>query len=340
MRLSIEIPGALLLDRTLPPTNKVLWMLLSLQDAEGIGPLPQRVLADQGHLSRSTVQLGLGRLEKEGWVLRTEPRGWATSGLLDASNQPYARVPERLIKTDIKPQARVLYACLQLLSGFNGHTGEFTYSALKQLTGRALDTLRLAVRALVETGWLRIERDNRKAPVRFTIQDTDRRRQEREVADVARTLEKIDTMGEADSLGEALMYAFLDLLVASRHYLDHARPRFLQNPFTGELMELDRYYVGKVAFEFNGPQHYRTTEKYPDEGELRLRQARDYMKRGFCEQEGVKLVVIQASDLTLERMREKIEGLLPLRDTAGHEQLVEFLELTSSRYRHRVQQIR
>ena len=56
-------------------------------------------------------------------------------------------------------------------------------------------------------------------------------------------------------------------LINSLSYLDNARPAFLRNVLTRGRMEYDRYYYAhKAAFEFNGPQHYRTTGQRQHEG--------------------------------------------------------------------------
>ena len=80
-------------------------------------------------------------------------------------------------------------------------------------------------------------------------------------------------------------------LINSLSYLDNARPAFLRNVLTRGRMEYDRYYYAhKAAFEFNGPQHYRTTQRYPDATELAKQQARDNMKAGISVRQGMTLV--------------------------------------------------
>lgn len=113
---------------------------------------------------------------------------------------------------------------------------------------------------------------------------------------------------------------------------DNAAPGFLVNPLTDERMELDRFYPPAVAFEFNGPQHYGATGRFSAEDAARQR-GRDYMKLGICVEKGITLLIIHPEDLTLESMRQRIGPLLPMRDLAGQEPLMEFLKSISRRYR-------
>ncbi|OPZ50046.1 MAG: hypothetical protein BWY92_01117 [Firmicutes bacterium ADurb.BinA052] len=78
-------------------------------------------------------------------------------------------------------------------------------------------------------------------------------------------------------------------------------------------MELDREYRSLgVAFEFQGEQHFRPTEAYPDEDALARQQLRDDQKVGVCLRNGIRLVEITFEDLTLKGMLKKVDGL-PLR---------------------------
>lgn len=126
------------------------------------------------------------------------------------------------------------------------------------------------------------------------------------------------------------MKEYLSLLIDSDHFEDNARPGFLINPLTGKPVELDRYYPRVVGYEFNGRQHYETTELFPSEPGLRMQQARDLIKEALCARNGINLVVIHRADLTLEAMRRRVGALLPLRDLRGHEALIAYLERVSA----------
>jgi hypothetical protein len=97
------------------------------------------------------------------------------------------------------------------------------------------------------------------------------------------------------------------------------------NPATGELLRFDRYYAAGVALEFNGAQHYGTTDWFPDAEEVKAQQVRDLLKAGHCLLSGIRLVILHAEDLSLDAIRAKVGGLLPLRDLQGHDLLVNHL---------------
>ncbi|HYF94990.1 MAG TPA: hypothetical protein VD969_22470 [Symbiobacteriaceae bacterium] len=126
------------------------------------------------------------------------------------------------------------------------------------------------------------------------------------------------------------MQEYLSLLIDSDEYTDNARPGFLVNPLTGERLELDRYYPPSVAFEYNGDQHLRMVAGFSRENPQHLR---DLIKAGICLHEGVHLVIIDGADLTLQGITRKIGRSMPLRNLAGHEPLMDVLELASIKYK-------
>jgi hypothetical protein len=119
--------------------------------------------------------------------------------------------------------------------------------------------------------------------------------------------------------GEFLMKRYLDLRINSDEFVDNARPEFLVNPMTDEPLEYDRYYMSRVAFEFNGPQHHGTTEAYPDEKALKEAKARDLFKKALSDKTGVKLITVTAEDLRPDVLGKLIPDDLPLNpiDEAG-----------------------
>lgn len=129
------------------------------------------------------------------------------------------------------------------------------------------------------------------------------------------------------------MQEYLSLLIDSDQFTENARPGSLVNPLSRERLELDRFYPPGVAFEYNGAQHYRATERFT-QAEAEAQRLRDLIKAGLCLYQGVRLVIIHAQDLTLQRMLARLSGgPLPLRDLAGQEPLIDLLEEASLRYR-------
>ncbi len=309
----VKAPAQLLLDPSLPVTAKLLWMIIHLH----AGPLSPSRLSNLSGLARQTVRASLHQLKTTGWL---DARPTARHALVPAG---------LLADRRIGPRGKVLYAQLQLAEGFCHPSLQCRYQHLADLIGISPGPVRQAARHLAETGWLETTRRSKKTLVLFTLRDPIAEQRAAVIAIIQRRLAK------AEFKGEAIMREFLSLIVASEEFEDNASPGYLRNPFTGEPLQLDRYYPPGVAFEYNGLQHYTTTEHYPSEERLRRQQARDYMKRGICEARGIRLITLHAEELTLDRIRQAVDGLLPLRDLAGHEDLIAFLEDAARTYRRR-----
>ncbi|WP_264844312.1 hypothetical protein [Caldinitratiruptor microaerophilus] len=132
--------------------------------------------------------------------------------------------------------------------------------------------------------------------------------------------------------GEAVIKELANVQVASNRFHDNARPGFLVNPLTGERLEFDRWYLEGVALEFQGRQHYEPTEAFPDPEKQRQQRARDLIKLALAREHGVRVVLIHPEDLTFERLRAKLEGLLPLRELHEEDPVVQYLRTVSRRY--------
>ena len=132
------------------------------------------------------------------------------------------------------------------------------------------------------------------------------------------------------------MKGWLDLLVDDTDYVDNFRPDFLRNPVTGENLEYDRYYRRGVAFEFNGPQHYGPTRRYPDRDRARDLRVRDLIKKALSLENGVELLIIRPGDLSMSRLTAKIGNRLPLRLVDFSDPLRTALDKASSVYTRRV----
>jgi hypothetical protein len=211
---------------------------------------------------------GMAQLVAAGW----DPNNPDHRG--DAVAVPAALLTNRALGIE----ARVLYGLLVLTPGFqhdppflshsgtsirrNGGShpcGRFTYVELATLVQASPNTVTKAVRELVGAEWLQIERANRLAPVHFQLSFPGFDRQTSVLAGVQKRLER------ASYFGEQLMREYLSLLVDSADFEDDAAPGFLLNPRTDERLQLDRFYPPYVAWEFNGPQHYRATQRFSAE---------------------------------------------------------------------------
>lgn len=296
-----RVPVCLLLNPDLPPTAKVLWLATRAEPA----PASLAELATSSGLAPGTVRSGMTRLNSADW----DTRATADCQSVDI---PCSLLGDRRLR----PQARLLFGLLQTLPAYHNKSGTFTYPALSDRVQLSAVTLRECAGELRKTGWIQTAQANRQAPVRFILLFPG----DAEVALAAQRLQ------ETDYRGEAIMKEYLSLLIASDEFKDNARPGFLVNPLTDERLELDRYYWPKVAFEYDGPQHFRTTKRFPNEKKLAMLQARDLMKEALCARRGIQLIRIQWEDLSLQAMKQKVGALLPLRDLRNHTQLIELLE--------------
>ncbi|MDI6824207.1 MAG: ArsR family transcriptional regulator [Bacillota bacterium] len=230
-----------------------------------------------------------------------------------------------LLDRSLPAGARVLYGVLMYLADRSGQC-DVSHRRLQQLAGvRSHVTICTYVRALVSAGWL----ETRPLPghrLRYVLRDPHHRARERLLPAVKQRLEK------AAFKGEALMREWLTALVDCDEHVDGVRPGFLQNPLSDQPMEYDRLYLSRVAFEFNGPQHYGPTDQFPDVTQAKEQQARDAMKKGISLDHGVHLVIVRTEDLSFEGMRAKIGDLLPLREVERDDPVVRYLESVSKAY--------
>lgn len=329
---AIKVPASLLLSKELTPAAKLLWIRLRFDEINrSMRSHRPAQLAKRTFLARSTVYEALGRGTASGWFVRSrDPQAakmrwkcaWPKSNM-----RSVVRIPVALIRAahELRPLAILCYGILQLISDFNSNarTGTFKWAELRQLTGLHLRTIKRAVGALVDARWITIAQEHRRARIWFRLQHADEAYKE----DVRKRLEN------ANYAGEALMRSFLSLIVDSRECEDGARPEFLVNPTSGERMELDRYYpVHRVAFEFNGPQHYVATGPFTKQ-QVAAQRKRDRIKHRICKQRNVHLVVVHAEDLSLTGMLRKVGGLLPRRALRGLKQTIQYLNYCGRRYR-------
>ncbi|MDI6823422.1 MAG: hypothetical protein QME93_04110 [Bacillota bacterium] len=222
--------------------------------------------------------------------------------------------------------AKVLYVALLYLSTGAGRC-QPTKRQLRQLTGiRSPSSLDHYLNVLEHAGWLRTEPLPRQRRSYIPHDPYHEARLQR-LAVVKRNL------AAAPHLGEALLREIVTELVDSSNILFNARPAYLANPLSDQPLEYDILCCGRVALEFNGPQHYGPTEKYPDPDEARRQRSRDLMKQALSAQHGIHLVVIVPEDLSFEKVSHKLHGLVPLREIDPEDPVVAHLRKAARDYR-------
>jgi hypothetical protein len=93
------------------------------------------------------------------------------------------------------------------------------------------------------------------------------------------------------------------------------RPNFLKNPLTKKNLELDGYNEElKLAFEYNGIQHYKFNEKFHrSEKDLIDQQRRDKLKQELCDKNNVTLITVPYT-VNENKMKPYILTLLKIND--------------------------
>tara|TARA_Y100000034_G_scaffold126705_1_gene178347 strand:- start:5106 stop:5891 length:786 start_codon:yes stop_codon:yes gene_type:complete len=71
------------------------------------------------------------------------------------------------------------------------------------------------------------------------------------------------------------------------------RPNWLKNPATNQNLELDGYSPKlKIAFEYNGKQHYQPVDIFGGESSFKSQIRRDELKKQLCKNNNIKLIII------------------------------------------------
>jgi hypothetical protein len=108
---------------------------------------------------------------------------------------------------------------------------------------------------------------------------------------------------------EGLMQKVLNELLPDAEFIDNGYYSWLESP-RGSQLQLDRYYPGlKLAFEFNGRQHYEFNRyMHKDQKAFEYLQECDDKKRRDCKKHGVTLISIKYNKtITKEYMLKRFK---------------------------------
>ena len=92
------------------------------------------------------------------------------------------------------------------------------------------------------------------------------------------------------------------------------RPEFLKNPETGWPLELDCYNEEmKLAFEFQGVQHYESIRRFGGEKRFEQQHKKDQLKRELCLKEGIDLIEIDTRPINkIRNKKDKEQKILQI----------------------------
>ena len=111
-------------------------------------------------------------------------------------------------------------------------------------------------------------------------------------------------VGEAWA-NETLLYQIVNEIFPDCRVIRHYRPEFLN------YLELDVYIPKlKIAFEYQGIQHFEPVEHWGGEESLERVKQRDKLKKRLCEENNINLIYMYYYDeLSKELVEKKLDGL-------------------------------
>ncbi len=221
-----------------------------------------------------------------------------------------------LLAVDLPISARLLFFVILLRARETGKCCDYTLTEMARVVGVSRPTVIRDLRMLLSAGLIEV-----KGPRQYVPLDPDA------AADLADIELAKAIIAHATSRGQGLLQAVVKGLYKDDSLIINARPDFMTKRSTGAQLEFDLYSPQyKVAFEFNGAQHYGPTEWFPDEQMAKDTQDNDTMKQGFATQHGIKLIVVRPEDLSVEGIMALVGDALPLREDALGSVLMAFLE--------------
>lgn len=327
----VWIPDSLWRDRTLPHNAKLLWAFLRIAQRtrkeyrfaelrEAIGVCQNSLLAY------------LKALKEAGWLLATPVNRYTIS-----FNAVWRRKgPAIVLPSDILFDVRIPEPAKWVWGLIDRRKKPYTYGYLEAVTGYCRESLVKYLGVLREHGWIENgkTRVNRRVQFPAGTYNPKAIQRKRDLEELNRGIALAATR-KGYSVGQFLMARMVHFLVPHILPVENAEMMGLCNRETGGQMRLDLYLSEyKVALEFHGPQHDRTTELYPSGALLEAQQRRDRIKEEWCRAHGIHLVPVRAGDLSLERLAEVLAPRVPVNlDKSGRWHIFDWLEETAARYR-------
>jgi len=107
-------------------------------------------------------------------------------------------------------------------------------------------------------------------------------------------------------VSETMLFNVVSKLFSSYEVVHHARPEWLEG------LELDIYVPAlKLAFEYQGQQHFHPIEAWGGQGALQEARRRDERKARLCERQGITLIPIDYTEpITEDRVLQDLPPAL------------------------------
>lgn len=124
---------------------------------------------------------------------------------------------------------------------------------------------------------------------------------EREFENITREEFEVSLIGEK-WVSETLMFKIIEDMFSNCDVHRHHRPAWLHG------LELDAYIPDqKLAFEYNGKQHYEAVDFFGGKERLEIQKENDRKKLEICKEYGVKLIIIKYDEeLNTDLIKKKI----------------------------------
>ena len=103
-------------------------------------------------------------------------------------------------------------------------------------------------------------------------------------------------------VSETMLYHIIEEIYPNVEILRHYRPKWLEG------LELDIYIPNKkLAFEYQGLQHFQAVEHWGGKEKLKIQKEHDERKKRICEEKGIYLICINYDEeLTNDYIRKRI----------------------------------
>lgn len=323
--VEFSVPHALWKDRTISEAAKTLWCFLRALQPKSTFSLGE--LHKLTGLSYHTLHGSVRQLQEKGWI-EFRRLGLRTVLCLVRTDDGL-RLPSDILLQPLPRTAKWIWAVLRTMDR------PVTYQQLRALTGFSPDTIRASIRGLLDTHWLVMEGTSRR-PVRLRAVNPFEARRQAEIEEWEQRL--TEGLKSGLSRGQCLLYFTVRIAFPTAKILLNARLPALTNPLTDAELEIDIYLPEfRLGLEYNGPQHYTTTEWFSEEEQFRAQRARDLMKLGLCQEKGIDLLVVTSADLWPSRIWRALARKVPVREIPDEEwHLVQWLYRHVRRYRESV----
>lgn len=321
----VNAPISILVSHELSPAAKVLLICLiaDKEDAELFEEsklLAPATLSIRTGLSTSTIHTALKDLEEKGWYISPYSNSNGTIAIRPLPH-PQVTIPGVLLsEKEVNALGKVVYGIVQAPPDFKHPNGVFSYYTLSEKLQVSIRKVQTAVTQLTQTGWLILDNDSRKDKVQFTLCKP------RVLPDL-NSFDVVKRCLNAQGVnGTTLMHHYISIIVDSDDGLLNAELNFLRNPFNDELMNYGIYFTKyAVAIDCAEPSEcYGLSPDYMPI--ISIEEAERAMKASISKKKGVTYIELALNELCYEKIVEKVQGYLPLRDVTKYQSSLDYLD--------------